>query len=346
MIEEKGSEGGCEYSRSAAEITLGRVSSWDELYTQTEELGNEVFSEKTKELWKDFAVHGMLSFNKETGERELKPFTDLDGNSAIGILCLAGIDTSNMTYVKPGDNLERAINIDTGNKFGVVYNGKTDTAFFDHHGKGDIVTSATEVVYKAMTNLGMIKRTEALDRLVEFVTKVDNCKYPAEEFLRSSKTILGLQRFVTFGDLHKYFKDYESPMTELTPEQFDKYGLKSAAEKQEKVIKDSMDTLSRMEKEGKVVETPYGSILINENNELIVSSSAAYLRHDGIINFTPGKSFAVTLKEKKFDEQKLRKILGDLFQGKIIRGSMWIYNDKDPLHLSIEDLINALKEED
>ncbi len=106
---------------------------------------------------------------------------------------------------------------------------------------------------------------------------------------------------------------------------------------------ESMATLEIMEKEGKVIQTKYGSIVINQNNELKTGSSAAYVRHDGIINFTPGKSFAVTLKEKDLDEKKLTERLGTKFQGKIISGKMWIYNDKEPLNLSLEEITKSLE---
>jgi len=344
MLTEKQFENNYEHSRNAAEITLGRVNSWEDLNAATEELGNVKFSEKTKELWKDFAVHGILTFNSESGEKELRPYTDLDGNSAIGILNLAGVDTSNITYVKPGEYLEGAINLDTGDQFGVVYNPETYTAFFDHHGKSEEVSSATEVVYKAMVDLGMLEKTETLDKLVDFVNKIDNRKYPPEEFLKSGKTILGIQRSLTFNQLHEYFKDYDSPTEELTPEQFAKYGLKEVAQRQQEIVDEAMETISRMEREGKAVQTEYGSILVNENGELKVGSSAAYVRHDGIINLTPGKSFAVTLKNAEFNEGKLREKLGDNFQGKIIRGNMWIHNGNEPLNLTKEDLIESLKQ--
>jgi hypothetical protein len=343
MLESKSFEKNYEHSRNAAKITLDKVATWDELNVATAELGSKKFSEKTRELWNDFAVHGILSFNRESGERELRPFTDLDGNSAIGILNLAGVDTSNMTYVKPGEYLEGAVNIDTGDHFGVIYNPETYTAFFDHHGESDEISSATEIMYKAMVDLNMLESSPALDRLVDFVNKIDNRKYPPEEFLKSAKTILGLQRSVTFDPLHQYFKDHESPTEEFTPEQFEKYRLREAAERQQKIVDESMETLSRMEEEGKVVQTEYGSVLINENGELKVGSSAAYVRYSGIINLTPDKSFAVTLKDEKFNEESLRQKLKYKFQGKIIRGNMWIYNDKEPLRLTKEEIIEALK---
>ncbi|PIW91144.1 MAG: hypothetical protein COZ91_02025, partial [Candidatus Nealsonbacteria bacterium CG_4_8_14_3_um_filter_39_7] len=136
---------------------------------------------------------------------------------------------------------------------------------------------------------------------------------------------------------------HESPTDELTPEEFEKYGMREAAEKQQKTVDESMDTLERMGQEGKVVRTKYGSILKNENNELKVGSSAAYVKYDGIINFTSGKSFAVTLKEKDLDEKEIKERLGNKFQGKIIRGKMWLYNDKEPLNLSMEEIIKSME---
>ncbi|RMD65742.1 hypothetical protein D6833_02465, partial [Candidatus Parcubacteria bacterium] len=67
------------------------------------------------------------------------------------------------------------------------------------------------------------------------------------------------------------------------------------------------------------------------------------VKYDGIINISPGKSFAVTFKDKELDENVLRERLGDKFQGKIIRGKMWIYNGQEPLQLSLDEIIEALK---
>jgi hypothetical protein len=189
----------------------------------------------------------------------------------------------------------------------------------------------------------MLERSEALDRLIKFVTDIDNRRLPPVEFLRSGKTLLGVQRDLDFKKMLEYFKDHESPTEELTPEEFGKYGLRESAERQQRIVDESMATLERMEKEGKVIQTKYGRIVLNVNNELKTGSSVAYVRHDGIINFTPGKSFAVTLKERELDERELREGIGDKFQGKIIRGKMWIYNEKEPLKLSLEEIIEALK---
>jgi len=333
-----------EYSREASKITFGKVVSWEDLNAATMAEADEKFNEKTKETWKEFAVSGTLQFDPKEGKQVLRPFTDLDGKSSVGVLSLAGIDTTNLKYIRPGEFLEGAVNLDTGDKFGVVYEEPTYTAFFDHHAPGTKeVTSTTEIVYRTMIDLGMLEKSEAMDRLVKFVTDIDNRRLPATEFLKSGKTIIGVQRDLDFMKMLEYFTDHESPTEELTPEEFEKYGLRESAERQQKTVDESMDTLSRMEAEGKVIETKYGSVVLNENNELKTGSTAAYVRHDGIINLSPGKSFAVTLKEKDLEEKELRERLGDKFQGKIIRGKMWIYNDKEPLGLSLDEIIKSLK---
>ena len=248
-----------------------------------------------------------------------------------------------MVYVKPGDEKVGAINLDTGDKIGVFYDKDTDTAYFDHHEKGNKqVTSTAEIIYKTLVDMNMLEPSISMDKAVEFVTKIDNRKFPSEEFLRSSKTILGLQRSISFDNLVKYFEDHESETEELTPEEFEKYGLGDEARKQEGIINDSMEKLDEMIKDGKTVETKYGKILINENNELPVGSSAAYVKLEGILNLTPGKSFALTLRDGKFNEDELKEKLGEKFQGKIIRDNMWIYNGKDELNLTKEELINAI----
>ncbi len=333
------------YVREAAKITLDKVASWDKLNADTLEEGDEKFLELTRVLWSEFAVSGVLSYDKKTGQRVLRSSTDLDGRVSLSLLGKAGIDVKNLDYVKPGEAKEGAINLDTGDKGGVVYDEETQTAYFDHHEKGfEEVTSTTEIVYKTLVGLGLIERSDVLDKVVEFVTKIDNRLYPKEEFLRSAKTLLGLQRNIRdLEQLIMYFKDHNSPTEELTPEEFEKYGLREAAERQQKIVDEAMAKLTEMEEEGKVVETTLGSVVINRNNELKVGSSAAYVRHDGVINFTDGKSFAVTFKEGELDETTLRKRLGDKFQGKVIRGKMWIYNGEEPLKLTLQDIVEALK---
>ena len=336
-------------TREAAKITLKKVSSWEDQNATDEEDGDVFFKEKTRAFWKEFAVSGKFIRNPETGERELRNITDFDGRTALGILQLVGIDTSDTTYIKPGQHKEGAINLDTGDKYGVVFYGdvfsdtKDGTAFFDHHEKGGPLTSTAEIVYNTLVGLGFLERDESMDRLVDFVNKIDNRQYAAEEFLRIHKTLLGLQREFSTEQLLAYFSEHESPLEELTIDELAKYGenIREAAESRKKFVDHEMKKVALMEKEGKIVDTMYGKILINTNNELRAGASAAYVSHDGILNITPGKSFAFMLKTNQFNEELLRNVLGENFQGKIIRKKMWIYNDSDTLKLSVDDIIRA-----
>lgn len=148
-----------QFSREAAKITLDKVSSWEELNAATLEEADKKFNEKTKKTWKEFAVSGALQFDKKEGKQILKPFTDLDGKCSLGILKESRIDINNLTYVKPGEYLKGAVNLDTGDKFGVVYEEPTYTAYFDHHSKEiKEVTSTAEIIYKTMVELGMLKK--------------------------------------------------------------------------------------------------------------------------------------------------------------------------------------------
>lgn len=329
-----------EYANEAARSVIPeKLKDWGEVNQVVSKLAKEKkkpeFREKILEEWKEFAVSGVLQFDKERGEQVLRPFTDLDGKCAIGLLQEAGFDVSKLTYVKPGEFLKGAINLDTGDKFGVVYEEPTYTLYFDHHKPGiKEVTSTTEIVYKTMVGLRLLKKTDEMDRLVDFVTKIDNRKYPPEEFLRSPKTILGLQRDLDFKTLLSYFKEHESPNVELLPEELEKYGLKEASEKQQKIVDEAMKTLELMEKEGWVIDTQYGKILINFHNRLKVGASAAYVKYDGIINYG-GNSFAITLKNGSLENLNLP-------QGKLIRNQMWIYNEDRPLIVKPADILRAL----
>jgi len=153
-----------DYAGEAAEITFGKIGSWEELNAATEADSDQKFKEATRKYWKEFAVSGVLQFDKNANGGKsgmvLRPFTDLDGKSALGILKEAGIDISNLKYVKPGESVKGAINLDTDDKFGAVYDEESLTAYFDHHAKGtQEVTSTTKIMYKTMVDLGMIEKT-------------------------------------------------------------------------------------------------------------------------------------------------------------------------------------------
>lgn len=146
-------------AREAAKITFDRVSSWEELNAATMAEADRRFKEATKKYWKEFAVSGVLRSDPKTGGLVLQPFTDLDGYATLGILKKAGLDTSNLKYVRPGERVEGAINLDTGDKFGAVYDESTHTAYFDHHAPGiKEVTSTPRLCIKPWLILACLKK--------------------------------------------------------------------------------------------------------------------------------------------------------------------------------------------
>src|SRR3989344_7809139 len=112
-----------EMSRKGALATLSRIKEYkdlpEELWAETEREGNEKFIAQTRKLWADLAVHGILGKSKEGGVNILHQ-TDLDGRVSIGLLKLAGINTSGVEYVEPGKNVSGKINLDTGDRHGLV----------------------------------------------------------------------------------------------------------------------------------------------------------------------------------------------------------------------------------
>jgi len=141
----------------------------------------------------------------------------------------------------------------------------------------------------------------------------------------------------------EYFTHHETPLEELSSEEIDKWGLTQNSRQMQTMVGEAMQTLSRMERDGKVVKTQYGRVVVNENMELKAGAAAAYVRHDGILNLVPGVSFTLYLKEGWFDERVLRFRLGENFQGKIIRRQIWKFDHTaEKLKLTEKDILGAI----
>lgn len=129
--------------------------------------------------------------------------------------------------VKPGEFVPDAINIDTGYEE-LTVDGKT--AFFDRHSPfSGRNTSATQKVYKGLTETGLLRAEPYLDELVDFVTKCDNMTFPKDggyNFFRDSyRTMRGLSRYVRFPNLVQFFKDGKDYNQPLSQAGLEKYGL-------------------------------------------------------------------------------------------------------------------------
>lgn len=300
------------------------------------------FKEKIKELWSDFAVHGIFRFNEEEKKMELLSFSDLDGKTSLGLLELAGFDVNKVKYVAPGESVLDSVNIDTGGQTGIVASKDGKTIWFDHH--GDKATkktvSAARYVYLALTALGFLRKNETLDKLTQFVSRTDRAAYPRQDelFLKSDKTILGLRRFLDFPRLYDYFSQKRSPEEELKDEDLKKYNLEQKSKQQTGIIKRTKEVLGEFEKEGMIIDSDFGKIVVDVGGKLPSGYEGSLaLGYDGYMIFNP-KTQSYFISIKNADLSKL-----DLSQGVNIRGNMWIKpQDEKELKISLREIVDKL----
>lgn len=340
-----------EIHRKEGLATIARIKSYDELSATTEEESYAKYLEKAKDVWGNLAVHGIIGKVKKKEKNEkgekivvervmLTNHTDLDGKAAMGLLNLSGVDTTQIEYVKPGSYVPGKINLDTGGRYGFIVEDEGKTVFFDHHTpEGDSDTSATKMVYSVLTAPDLehpsrkprLERTEYLDKLVEFVTQIDNKTFPDEEkhFKGSMLTLLGLQRFVKFDTLLNFFKDGRSVTELLSPDDLEKYGLLNAAMRQKDIVESSSAILEEMEANGLIIESEqYGKIAVDIGKQLPGGFDAAKAYGcGGYVMWSPDTNglFITTVKP-------LRE---NFSQGFKIRGSMWLKPRDDGSELTI-----------
>ena len=260
---------------------------------------------------------------------------------------LAGIDTSKIKYLAPSSWEEGYINIDTGDRSGVVAENEGKTAFFDHHGMiSETATSAAQLVYETLVGLKLMNRSPELDKMIQFVTQMDNKTFPNEEkyYKDSDRTMLGLQGFVKPEKLLQFFKDRNNVTKRLTDAELRKYGFIYKEGKRE--VNRSIEMRKKLDKsqeelnKAQIIETPkYGKVVIDEGKKIPLGFNTALANGcDSYVNWSPDKNeFKIYTKADLPDDF--------LPQGSKIRGKMWIKpgHDGEGLKITLEDIINALK---
>lgn len=370
-----------ELAQVAAQVTLARVDKWEDLWAPSLESGQEKFKQQTRELWRELVTHGVVTINKETDQPTLLNFTDPDGKCAIGLLGLAGLKINNISYVKPGEKIKGKINLDTSDRYGVMIEDGGKTLYVDHHtDEQGLDTSTTQLVYEMMDSLGMFdqlndsqKRT--LEKMSAFVTQIDNLTYPEMEkyWQNSSRTILGLNRFMSFGNLRKFFahigkEPHENltdgelrylelkpalPKKEMTSQEKRATKLPDRSEQQQKVIAATTETINQAEQReaGGVLESEkYGKLLVLLNKNLAGGFWAARAHgFDGMIYWVPkNQSFFIsTLKPLNQQYSQSDQNWQDKFslpQGRKVRERMWIkpIHDQESLNLTLVEILLKL----
>ncbi|MDD3102560.1 MAG: hypothetical protein PHE59_05445, partial [Patescibacteria group bacterium] len=303
----------------------------------------EKFRESSRELWKEFAVHGILRFDHKEKKIKSQSHTDLDGKTCLGFLKMAGFNVDNVTYVPPGEFIPGATNLDTGMKTGIVVSEEDETAWFDHHGNESTEKSipASRHLYLGLISKGFLKKDPVLDKLSQFVSRVDRAQYPdaKELFTISDRTVFGLQRFFSFENLYDYFQQGRSPQEILSDEDLEKYGLVQRSNEQRGVIKSSLETIEKLKENGFVIKTKFGEVVIDIDKKVAGGYQAVRAAdYDGYVLYSPRfESFFISIHQAD-----LSKI--DFSQGKNIRENMWIkpQDEKKPLTIPLREVIEKL----
>ena len=295
-----------------------------------------VLLERIKDAWREVATHQQQ---------------DLDAKTAVFLLSKAGIKI-NLQEVKKGDKAPGRINLDTGGQEGVVFDKTSETLYLDHHAPhSGRATCAAKLVYETLVDLGLLNRTPALDKMIDFVVKIDNKTFSftspeveKEHFERSHSTILGLQRYIAPENLLLYFESNDDPTKTLTAAELREYRLSGRNKEMAKSIKDSQSAMKAIEKAGFIIYTGdiskdgYGSIVVDVGKRIPLGADAAWAEgYDGYLNWNPLQNgfFITTKKPLDFD----------LPQGEKIRGTMIIkpFGDDEPsISVKLEDVLAKL----
>lgn len=333
-----------ELIRLASNFTFSRIENYEDLNAATEKEGDEKFKEKTREFWKELVTHGLIMNGKDK-QPTISNFSDLDGDASVGLIKLAGVDASKVDYVHQGGSAEGRVVIDTGNEWGLVVKDGGRTMLIDHHGPdAKSGTSASELTYKILTGLGLLKKEKYLDEMVKFVTNTDNAGYVGslnKNFFENEfpNTLAGLRRHITFDNLREFFKPktgknkagkavtyFKDPWRALSEEELkelgnDKYSGKTISEiskQQKKNAEFSVKRLDWLDKNGFALDSGrYGKIIVDIGGKVGFGfEAAAACGYDTYIRWIPEKNM--------FGIYSTKEITDEFSQGIPVRGKMWI----------------------
>jgi len=335
--------------REAAGYTIGKLGDFNEvnkrLHADTLEEGEKKFEEVTKEIWTEFAVHGYVKVNKK-GAPYVEAETDIDGKTALGLFEQAGFSVGIPKFVKPGDIENGRVNLDTGEMDGSTYIPSAEvnqrTLVIDHHAADSSITSsAAAETYEILVGLGYLEKSETFDKMIDFISQVDNCRYATsvEDYQNSHKNLYGLSRYLTFESLYKFFQDGKDPAADLSEEDLRNYGI-SAENVTAKVknIEWSEKKIAEAEADGFVLQSDkYGKILIDIDKKIPGSFDAVRSHgYDTYVIWTPG--------EASFFISSNKGIQDNFTGGKIIRRNMSIKprHDGQPLETTLNKILKSM----
>lgn len=235
--------------------------------------------------------------------------SDFDGKVALWLFEMAGADTRKVKYAYPGETPAKGVfaldfSDQSANQCGVTCSKdwETGTAVADHHVRNleearkngltlekILNTCTAKIIFEGLDSLGLFDRVdektgerldrEALRKVVELVTMIDNKRYPhdTKTFEGSWQTVLGLYQHMKLEDIYNYFriggtatskiehqdKNEENEEENALIDKIDSglfYEQKgktiSLREKRRQMIEQSNKRIKRLAEDGYVVEIP------------------------------------------------------------------------------------------
>ena len=310
---------------------------------------------------------------------------DIDVKFSLWLLKKAGLNIEDLVEVPIGEEAkENRINIDFGGIFGIKIPSSKEvktnkTVIIDHHPKMTKVdeelnlteedyqlllkTSASQMIFEGLDSLGLFKEEEreAISKMIEFITFMDNKNYPSQHNLKTFKeswqTVLGLYQYISPDKLLEYFKKGKKPTEILSKEEMKELGLiyknKKTGEiidkskERKEMIEKALKMIKKLEKNGFVVETKNGlKFLVDYLNErrkegIPLRVDAVFASgYDGVIVYDENKESYFINLHPELPHQLRVKIEG----GINVRGKMFIRDasDKEPLKVSLKKILEAV----
>jgi uncharacterized protein (DUF362 family) len=272
--------------RKFKDLPASSNRTYAELNAKTPEERIEKFKALTRELWNEFTVHGLARFDEKTGQLYIEKRSDLDGESFLKLLELAGmpVERSKVKFVAPGETSDSGIVGDTSEKDGVIAENDGKLLTIDHHAPTSTRdTSATKYLYKTLVKLKFFDDDQKayLDKYVSFVTKFDNLKFTPEEeqevYANYHKNLYGLASKMKLDDILELIKQGTDPNKSLPDSYLESHTYINPKNRQEETLaafsnytkeqsRKGEKEISRLGEKGFVLDTGddrFGKVLID-----------------------------------------------------------------------------------
>ncbi len=330
--------------------------------------------ENMRKFLDDFTTHGMLGPpDPETGERQILPRSDLDGQACVLLLKKAGFNLDKLKYVKQGEEPESGWAFDITKEHGYVLKDGGRVLITNDSNKESGKDSSAKFIFEGLKNFGLLdqigkEEMKALEKFVEFVTKEDNKDYTDHEAKQIidhyPKNLAGLRRFLTDEDLLRVFeeqvkeKKYFNPYMALPgiylenlsyrdPATGEPMKFEQVSKKLHNSKKYSLESISDSESKGFFIDTGdgrFGKVLIDSGrlDAQGVRRRKIGLGYDAARSEGFGAYVVFDEEGKYFSVQTVKDMDFEFGQGMEVSKRYWLFTGDRKLEVNLEEILKKL----